>query len=93
MVFPEFHGYIYDFKERNLDLNKITKHITGYKKFGSWNKGICIVGWNMFNHNNMLFALSKYDLFIQSFSEKDRNIPPNKIVWNGKPPSDTCIII
>jgi|AntRauTorckE6833_2_1112554.scaffolds.fasta_scaffold10250_3 hypothetical protein len=93
MVLSEFHGYIYDFKERNLDLNKITKHIGGYKKIGEWDKGVSIVGWNMTNHSNMIFALSKYDLFIQSFSEMDRHILPKKIVWNGDPPSDTCIII
>lgn len=90
-MIPEIHTSIHDPFERNIDLDKITKHIKGYKSFGQWNNGICYVGWNMLNNNQIVYTLSKYNLYFPPKVEGEEFIP---IKWVGDPPTNSfCQLI
>lgn len=91
MVVPEYHVYIIDPQKRDLNLVDITKEIRNWHTFGEWKNGKCYGGWNMLNHNKMLCLLSKYDLYMSS--DADDNTEPQKIIWIGPKPDETCSIL
>lgn len=86
----EYHVRIIDPQQRDLNLMDITKEIKNWHTFGEWENGECYGGWNMLNHNRMLYILSRYDLYmISSSSSHD---VPQKIIWLGHKPDETCNI-
>lgn len=87
----ECHVYIVDPQKRDLNLSEITKKIKNWHSFGEWNNGKCYGGWNMLNHNKILYILSKYDLYIMSYT--DINAEPKKIIYEGNESDEYCIII
>ena len=94
-MIPECHNILIDPQERNLDLNKILAHVKNYKSFGPWVGGVCHAGWNVLNHNKILYTLAVYDLYIKPDHSGNENVEFKKIVWNGSRPdsNDQCCII
>lgn len=93
-MFPEFHGYIYDPQNRELDLMTLTAEIGGYKKFGSWENGKCTAGWNVMNNEMIRYKLSNKGLYIESITESQNGIKPHKMVWVKPPPQPSeCIVM
>lgn len=95
-MFPEFHGYIIDYKKRHLDFTKYKKTFIYIGEWEEHNDYLrCYVGWTMLNHNRNLYTLAKYDLHMQTAGTNvyGEEFPINKITWNGDEPNDYCMIL